>query len=98
MSERCRICRFWQLDLAPNEKDKGEEWDAGFGWCRRDPPRINEHMARMVIDHPRFGGKNYDPEDVASASHVHDATLFPATFGTNWCGRFERPHAEIAPC
>ena len=89
MTERCRTCRFWRLDLKVNETDLGEEIDAGFGWCRHDPPQIIDHMARMVIQQPGFGGIRYDPEDVASAMHVEPASLFPATFGTNWCGRFE---------
>lgn len=87
--ERCRICRFWRLDLKANEKDPGEDSDAGFGWCRRRPPKIIDHMARMAIRQPGFGGHVYDREDVASAAHVDDATMFPATFGTNWCGDFE---------
>lgn len=88
-NERCRICRFWLLDLKPNEQDPGEDIDAGFGWCRRRPPAIIDHMARMAIHQPGFGGHVYDREDVASAMHIDDATLFPATFGTNWCGEFE---------
>ena len=87
-TERCRICRFWQLDLGINEVDPGEDVTAGFGWCRREPPKIIDRMARIAIATPTFGGHVVDPEDVASAIPVSAASLFPATFGTEWCGRF----------
>lgn len=88
-AERCRICRFWQLDLAIGAVDPGEETDAGFGWCRREPPKIINHMARMAIHQPGFGGHVIDADQVANVHAGSNATLFPATFGTNWCGRFE---------
>lgn len=95
-AERCRICRFWKLDLSTGEEDPGEEMDAGFGWCRRRPPSIIDHMARMAIRQPGFGGNVIDPEDVASAVHIDHATLFPATFGLNWCGEFSPQSEERA--
>ena len=95
--DRCRVCRFWHLDLRAGETDPGEDQNAGFGWCRYNPPAIIDHMARMAIHQPGFGGHVFDPEDVASAMHVENATLYPATFGTGWCGRFE-PRALTQEC
>jgi hypothetical protein len=91
MVEACHACRFWQIDPHEEIADGGE---MNHGWCRREPPQIIEHMARMAIQQPGFGGINIDREDVANAGQVHRATLYPATFATEWCGRFER--AEVA--
>lgn len=87
MTERCRTCRFWLLNKG---EDADEKVSAGFGWCRRRPPQIIDHMARIAIRTPGFGGHVIDPEDVASCSTIHETSFFPATFGTEWCGEFEQ--------
>ncbi|MFS0737532.1 hypothetical protein ABC347_10825 [Sphingomonas sp. 1P06PA] len=85
-TERCALCRFW---LPVEEGVDRTADDAGHGWCRREPPKIVDHMARMAIPQPGFGGHVFDPEDVADAGTVHNACLWPATFYTEWCGQFE---------
>lgn len=94
MVNRCRTCRFWQLDLRSDQNDSGEDMDSGFGWCRLRPPMIIDHMARMAIRQPGFGGNFIDREDVANAMEVENATMFPATFGTNWCGQYQALPAD----
>ena len=80
MTEQCSGCRFWLID--EREKDLDEELPAWrFGWCRRHPPVIVDHMARQAIPPVGFGGHNFDPENIAPVRNVH-----PATFGTQWCG------------
>lgn len=87
MAEECSGCRFW-LGVGETFSD-GEP--NGWGWCRRNPPQISDHMAEMVIPRPRFGGdlETYDPDRVATVENVADASLFPATFYDRWCGRWE---------
>lgn len=87
MAEVCGTCRFWFIELA--SKDDILEEETGFGWCRRHPPKIIDHMARMAIQQPGFGGNVVDREDVASAAVVDYATMFPATFGGSWCGEYQ---------
>lgn len=94
--ESCRDCRFWlaQPDCGACPID-----GATVGLCRRYPPTISDHMAGMAIGTIRFGGTQIDPEDVADAMAVHDATLFPATGYYQWCGEFvtaPAPAADIA--
>ncbi len=46
-------------------------------------------MARMVIPPLGNTADNYDPEDVATVGRVHSASMFPATYGTEWCGQYQ---------
>jgi hypothetical protein len=94
MTEACHTCRFWLADRAPNSNEAEDET---FGWCRRHPPKIIDHMARIAIRTPGFGGNVVDPEDVASSSTVSNASMFPATYATEWCGRFERLAVDPHP-
>lgn len=66
-----------------------EDGSESFGWCRRNPPSLLDHMARMTI--PPLGNRedNYDPEDVATVGRVQCASMFPATYGTEWCGQYQ---------
>ena len=83
--ERCFTCRFW---LAQPEFGEHADGSESFGWCRRYPPTVLDHMARMTI--PPLGNRedNYDPEDVATVARVHNATISPATYGIGWCGEY----------
>jgi hypothetical protein len=92
MAKCCSSCRFWLCDDEITSIMQADGNDA-HGWCRRRPPQIVDHMARMAIRQPGFGGFVVDREDVASAADVHRATLYPATFGTEWCGEFKRAEA-----
>jgi hypothetical protein len=93
MTEQCNRCRFWLA--VPDEVGDCPEDGPGFGWCRRNPPTLSDHMASMIIDRPRFGGHNYDPESVATVGNVHNSSLFPATWQTTWCGQFEPVTATL---
>jgi hypothetical protein len=63
------------------------------------PPVIVDHMARMAIPVVGFGGNVVDPEDVATVTSVHNATLRPATFYTDWCGEFDSGETQLmSPC
>jgi len=81
--EQCSTCRFWLV-----EKDQNQSVHESFGWCRRNPPTIVDHMARQAIPPVGFGGNNPDPEDIATVVNVHHSGLFPATFGNAWCGEY----------
>jgi hypothetical protein len=54
----------------------------------------------MSIRTPGFGGHAIDPEDVATVTAVFDASYFPATYGSSWCGEYEHGAAGVwrAPC
>jgi hypothetical protein len=84
-AERCGNCRFW---LAQPMKGSDCPIDGpGWGWCRRLPPTVSDHLAMVSIHLPRFG-QLIDPEDVAGVIEVAEATLFPATFNDRWCGEY----------
>ncbi len=85
MVEQYHRCRFWLID-----RKEGDSVDAAenFGWCRRYPPAIVDHMARQAIPPVGFGGHNFDPETIATVTNVHNAGLFPATYATAWCGEY----------
>lgn len=82
---QCSGCHFWKLDettVDPLDSD----W--GFGFCRRNPPALVDSMIAAEIVPPRYG----NPSDLArpEPSSAYAASLWPATFATEWCGAFER--------
>jgi hypothetical protein len=83
-SEQCSRCRFWLLERADPEDNR----DESFGWCRRFPPVVVDHMARQAIPTVGFGGHNFDPENIATVMNVHNAGLFPASYADEWCGEY----------
>ena len=80
---QCSGCRFWKLDettIDPLDPD----W--GFGSCRRNPPALIDSMVAASIVPPRYGNQSdLVRPDPASA---YSASLWPATFATDWCGTF----------
>ncbi len=84
-TEQCGSCRFWLAVLEKEPADDGPGW----GWCRRHPPVVSDHMARLAIPGPTFGNQ-VDPDDVATIDNVADASLFPATWRGKWCGEFRQ--------
>lgn len=91
-AENCNRCRFWKF-----AEDGGEDEDDqpyGWGWCRRYPPTISDHMAAISVGTPRFG-QQYDPDELASPINVHQSCLSPSTFSSDWCGEFARTAPEI---
>ena len=84
--EQCNRCRFWLAE--PDEASDCKIDGPGWGWCRREPPRVSDHLARIAIGYPSFD-RQAAPEEFATVVCVADASLFPATFLDKWCGRFE---------
>lgn len=83
-AEQCNRCRFW---LADTDSTNFDDEPHAFGKCRRYPPVISDHMAAVAIGLPSFG-QQYDPEDLATSTSVHDACLWPVTFCNYWCGEY----------
>ncbi|UAK25845.1 hypothetical protein [Sphingomonas nostoxanthinifaciens] len=97
MAERCDNCRYWLAGRGMADQVKANG-DSAFGWCRRNPPRIVEHVASMSIRGPAFGNQ-IESNDAADVFAVSDATLFPAIFGTSWCGEWRGSGEEMPfPC
>lgn len=89
---QCNGCRFWKLDettidpLDPN-------W--GFGFCRRKPPAVIDCLIAAEIVPPRYGGQSDLERPIAT--YVSVASVWPATFATEWCGSFEiRPSEPLS--
>lgn len=85
MADICATCRFWLPDPETGDYD---DHPVAFGQCRRNPPVISDHMATMTIGLVGFGGRTFDAEQIATTNAIHDATLRPVTFCTDWCGEF----------
>lgn len=85
--ESCATCRFWLP--AAVEPETPETDELTFGFCRRRPPQIVETLARMVVGKPVIGGGGEDMEALFSITEAYNATSFPSTFTTEWCGEFE---------
>jgi hypothetical protein len=84
MADLCAKCRFWLPD------PESGEWDnsfTSFGTCRRLPPVISDHLAKIAMGAPCFG-QQFDAEELATTNNVHSASLHPATFCTDWCGDY----------
>jgi hypothetical protein len=89
MAEHCNRCRFWQ----PAPKSIGEHHkEAGLGSCRVAPPVLVQQIAGMLAPRGEFMRPELSIADTAAAS------IFPATFATDWCGRFEGPGYGEMPC
>jgi hypothetical protein len=95
--ECCGTCRFWKPNDrfdAPGE-EAGMRFDVdkdeiGHGCCRRQPPVFIPQLVELVIDRPRIGGTGgYDREDVFSETGANNATMFPGTYKSEWCGEFD---------
>jgi hypothetical protein len=82
--ERCNRCRYW---LGLGEVDVNDP-NFSLGVCRRDPPRIVEAIANLIIERPVYGRQSDLELDEVDMSVV---SRFPGVFASDWCGRFERP-------
>lgn len=90
-AEGCGTCRFWhpsRPDSDPPKDGAKVPVSDGFGYCRRNPPRIIETLVAMNVETPRFG-QHVDADDAFSDTRVFDSTSFPSTWATNWCGEFD---------
>lgn len=83
MSAICNRCRFWLEDM--RVRDPRDE-NFGFGHCRREPPRLSEAMVKALRPKPSHN-EQIEPE--MTTTSMMTASLFPATFATDWCGRFK---------
>lgn len=96
--ERCDNCRFWLRD--PKSKDtpmEKEEGSSDFGLCRRKPPVYIDALVKMHIQPPRYGDQ-VEPEEALKISSAYDATAFPGTYGTEWCGEYQPSNREVPIC
>ncbi len=91
MPDQCNQCRFWKEDMEHRDPN---DVDFGYGWCRRAPPRIVDTIAAAMLPPLRYGhhvDSHLDPLDML------DASRFPSTSSTDWCGKFE-PSRAVIPC
>lgn len=91
MSEQCGNCRFWISELDPATDDGDYE---PYGRCRRNPPQIVSGLVATLLPPLLYG---HAADNFISPLDMTDATAFPVTFESAWCGQFERPLAVI-PC
>jgi hypothetical protein len=87
---QCNGCRFWKLDDTTIDDLNREAW--GWGFCRRRPPTLVDSLIAAEIVPPRYG----DLIDLERPTPIdtYTASLWPATFATEWCG--EHKPAEPA--
>ena len=85
-SAQCNCCRFWKLDEATVDK---ADPDWGFGHCRRRPPVLADSLIAAQIVPPRYGEQT--DLEIGSPTEAYSASVWPATFATEWCGEFEDP-------
>ena len=79
-TQQCNHCRFWREDMG--RRDPNDE-NFGFGNCHLKPPVIVDSLIAVQIQRPIYG----QVTDLApDATEVVNASLFPATFATDWCG------------
>jgi hypothetical protein len=82
---QCNSCRFWKLDETTKD-ELNADW--GFGFCRRKPPTLVDSLVAAEIVPPRYGHQSdLDRPDPTAASI---ASVWPATFATEWCGEHSR--------
>lgn len=93
--EACATCRFWQpgfdhffaaIEAAKSGKPQGE---LHFGFCRRKPPKIIEHLVQLVAEPATVESGPKEMEEIFNSGGHFDATAFPGTFYTEWCGEFQ---------
>lgn len=83
---QCNCCRFWKMDEATADPS---DPDWGFGYCRRRPPVLVDSLVSARIVPPRYGQQSdLDRPDPVAA---WNASVWPATFATDWCGEFADP-------
>lgn len=82
--EHCGDCRFWLP--VPLKGDCVVEGPC-FGWYRRYPPKLSDHLASVTIARPGFM-QNITHEEATIVDAVWDATLFPSSYRHEWCGEF----------
>ncbi len=81
---QCNRCSFWKLDedtIDPNDPD----W--GFGFCRRRPPVLIDSLIAAEIVPPRYGDRRDLDRPVPVGAY--SASIWPATFATEWCGEYQ---------
>jgi hypothetical protein len=83
---QCSCCRFWKLDETTIDK-ADPNW--GFGYCRRRPPLVIDSLIAAQIDPPRYGDQT--DLDRPNPLGAYNASIWPSTFATEWCGEFADP-------
>ena len=81
---QCNGCRFCKLDettIDPND----DNW--GFGFCRRKPPVLVDSIIPAEIVPPRYSHQS--DLDRPGPDEAYSASIWPATFATEWCGEYE---------
>lgn len=95
----CKHCRFWLGDpkggLSDGSFEDEEPGSPTYGTCRRDPPKISEHMMKLCVLPPQFGQQT-DSCESATIHSLYDTSLWPVTFIDDWCGSFT-PRADGVP-
>lgn len=94
--EGCGSCRFWLPDPKCTDQRGTGGW--GFGYCRRRPPRLISPLAKVARGTLRCGHQQ-DMDELFGACATFDATAFPGTYYTEWCGEFEAAPegADVVP-
>lgn len=88
MADACQSCRFWDRYVGGPTSLSND-----LGDCRFNPPAISQAILAACLP-----GGRCDPLDGELVLTLYPASAFPVTHEDTWCGRFERPHAEISPC
>lgn len=83
---QCNGCRFWNLDESTIDKSD-PNW--GFGYCRRKPPVLVDSLIAAEIVPPTYGQQS--DLDRPAPANTWTASVWPATFATEWCGEFADP-------
>lgn len=91
--QSCATCRFWQPDqdakADSNERSvTPTDNNVGFGFCRRNPPRLVDRLVELNVEPPRYGNQ-IDADEGFNATATFDSTSFPGTFFSEWCGQHE---------
>jgi len=95
MTEQCNRCRFWKFVTSGDADEDDQPY--GWGWCRRYPPKVSDHMASITIGTPDFR-QQYCRDEMANEIAVSSACLLPATFSRDWCGEFASVEPEMPIC
>jgi hypothetical protein len=91
----CGACRFWKpehrSDVPGQEAPPRFNWtaeDYGHGICRRRPPVFIPQLLDQIIAPVGFK-RQIDPDELFTVVDARDATMFPGTYKTEWCGDFD---------